>query len=270
MFQLLLCAAEVSLQQGNHSECLKHARLASGLSVHNSYLFFVHLLLCRAYAAENNIVSLSEEYRRCMELRTDSHIGWICLKFIESRYRLQNDSTILALNFEECSKDVKNSWNMWIAVYDLVQGLIAIGSGDFIGAEEFLMKACSAAGAICMEIARQQCDSKYISLAIRSLKKAKETSPTPLPIMSLLLAQAEASLGSIAKWMDNLRDEWFSWPPGMRPAELLFQMHLLFRQLKESSPSLEPSQSPLRWILQAIHTNPSCLRYWKFLPKNIE
>lgn len=65
-----------------------------------------------------------------------------------------------------------------------------------------------------MELARLQCDSKYISLAIRSLKKAKETSPTPLPIMSLLLAQADASLGSIAKWKDNLQDEWFSWPPG--------------------------------------------------------
>lgn len=280
MFHLLLCAAEVSLQQGNHSECLKHARLATGLSVHNSSLFFVHLLLCRAYAAENNIVSLTEEYRRCMELRTDSHIGWICLKFIESRYRLQNDSTILALNFEECSKDIKNSWNMWMAVFDLVQGLIAMWSGDFIGAEEFLMQACSAGGgescfflchgAICMELARQHCDSKYISLAIRSLKKAKETSSTPLPIMSLLLAQAEASLGSIPKWKDNLQDEWFSWPPETRPAELLFQMHLLFKQLKESSSSPDSCQNPLRWILQAIHTNPSCLRYWKFLQKNIE
>lgn len=66
-----------------------------------------------------------------------------------------------------------------------------------------------------MELARQKCESHYITRAMRSLKKAKDTSSNPLPIVSLLLAQAEASLGSKAKWLINLRDEWFSWPPGL-------------------------------------------------------
>lgn len=59
-----------------------------------------------------------------------------------------------------------------------------------------------------MELARQTCESQYISRAIRSLKKAKGNSRYPLPIVSMLLAQAEASVGSRARWEINLRDEW--------------------------------------------------------------
>lgn len=66
-----------------------------------------------------------------------------------------------------------------------------------------------------MELAKQQCDSQFLSLAIRSLKKAQTTSLIPLPIVSLLLAQAEGSFGSHAKWEKNLQLEWFSWPPGL-------------------------------------------------------
>ncbi|KAL0283123.1 UNVERIFIED_CONTAM: Tetratricopeptide repeat protein SKI3, partial [Sesamum radiatum] len=198
-FQLLLCAAELSL--------------------------FAHLLLCRAYATEDDIISISKEYRQCLELGTDFHIGWISLKFIESRYQLGDDSTILPLCFEDCCKDIKLSWNMWMALFNMVQGLIAIWFGDFVAAEESLTQASSLAdgescillchGAICMELARQKCESQYISRAVRSLMKAKNASVDPLPIISLLLAQAEASLGSKAKWEINLQNEWFSWPPEM-------------------------------------------------------
>lgn len=281
-FQLLLCAAETNLQQGNNSECLRLASKALGSSIPNNYRFFAHLLLCRTYAAENDVINMSKEYNRCLELKTDLHIGWICLKFIESRYRLQDDSNILSLSYEDCSKDIKLSWNIWMALFNMVQGLIAIWYGDFVAAEEFLAQACSLAdgesclflchGAICMELARQRCESQYVSYAVRSLKTAKDTCNN-LPIVSFLLAQAEGSLGSRAKWGINLRNEWFSWPPEMKPAELLFQMHLLSRQPKDGSmPSfsnVDNSENSLRWILRAIHTNPSCSRYWKFLLKEL-
>jgi len=94
-----------------------------------------------------------------------------------------------------------------------------------------------------------------------------------LPIVSLLLGQAEASIGSIAKWEKNLRLEWFSWPPERRPAELFFQMHLLSREAKDgygSFSSVEFCQGSRTWILRAIHLNPSCLRYWKALQKLME
>lgn len=70
-------------------------------------------------------------------------------------------------------------------------------------------------GIICVELARQQCDSQYLSLAIKSLMKAQEISLIPLPFVPTLLAQAEASRGSKAKWKKNLHLEWFSWPPGI-------------------------------------------------------
>lgn len=56
----------------------------------------------------------------------------------------------------------------------------------------------------------------------------------------------------------------------VRPAELFLQMHLLARHSKsgsESSSCVEPYQSQQRWVLRAIHLNPSCLRYWKVLQK---
>ncbi|KAK2988160.1 hypothetical protein RJ640_020642, partial [Escallonia rubra] len=281
--QVLLSASEISLQGGDLVGCVSHAKNASRLLLPDGYLFFAHLLLCRAYAAEENFVRLQEEYTRCMQLKTDYHIGWICLKFIESRYKLQTDANKLELSFEECSKELKYSWNTWMAVSKLVQALVAIWMKENLSAEDLLTQACSLAssesclflchGAICMELAREQCDSQFLLLAVRSLKKATETSLIPLPIVLLLLAQAEASLGSKAKWEKHLRLEWYSWSAEMRPAELFLQMHLLSRQLKDgsdSSPGVESCQSSLRWILRAIHMNPSCLRYWKVLQKFIE
>ncbi|KVI07563.1 Tetratricopeptide-like helical, partial [Cynara cardunculus var. scolymus] len=210
-FQLLLCASEISLQSGDHIGCINHAKNASKLSVLDGYLFFAHLLLCRAYAAENNRVLLREEYMRCLDLRTDYHIGLICLKYIECQYELQTDESIIELRFEECSKDIKYSRNAWMAILKFVQGLIAVWDGNFLGAEEFFAHAC----AICMELARQECNSDYLLLAVGSLKKARYISRAPLPILQLLLAQAEASLGYKAQWEQYLKFEWLSWPPGL-------------------------------------------------------
>lgn len=279
-FQLLLSASEIRLQSEDNIGCINHAKNASTLLLPDDYLFFSHLQLCRAYAAESDSLNIQKEYIRCLELKTDYHIGWICLKFIELRYNVQNDENILELSFKESSKERNYSWNMWMAVFNLVWGLISLWNEDFLSAEEFLTQACSLAGAesclflchgaTCMELARQLRDSKFLSLAVKSLAKAQEASVIPLPIVSALLAQAEGSLDSKEKWEKNLRLEWFSWPPEMRPAELFFQMHLLARQSKSmsiSSSNVEFCQSPERWILRAIHTNPSCIRYWKVLQK---
>lgn len=279
-FQLLLCASEISLHGGNKTGCIDHAKNASKLLLPDAYLFFSHLQLCRAYAVEGDIINLQKEYIRCLELKTDYHIGWICLKFVESQYHVQTDLNILDLCFKECSTERDYSWNMWMAIFNLVFGLISIWNQDFLSAEEFLAQACSLAGAesclflchgaTCMELARQSRGSQFLSLAVKSLTEAQKTSLIPLPVVSVLLAQAEGSLSSKEKWERNLRLEWFAWPPEMRPAELFFQMHLLARQSKSDpkSPSnVEFCQSPEKWVLRAIHTNPSCIRYWKVLQK---
>jgi superkiller protein 3 len=66
-----------------------------------------------------------------------------------------------------------------------------------------------------MEIAWRFAAPQYISRAAYSLRKAQQKSLASLPIVSMLLAQAEGSLGSKTKWEKNLRLEWLSWPPGM-------------------------------------------------------
>ncbi|KAF2310828.1 hypothetical protein GH714_017490 [Hevea brasiliensis] len=282
-FQLLLCLSEISLQCGNPINCIEHAKSAVSLCLPDNYRFFGHLLLCRAYAVEGNFVGLQEEYIRCLEVRTDYHIGWICLKIMESHYSIQTDSNISEQSFMQCSKKQKNSWNMWMAVFNLVLGLESMWNRDLLSAEEYLSQACLLAsadsclflchGAICMELARKFSSSQLLSFAIRSLTKASVNSVIPLPIISLLRAQAEGSLGSKQRWEENLRLEWYSWPPEMRPAELFFQMHLLASQSEarvDSSSNVEFCQSPQKWVLRSIHTNPSCLRYWKGLQKLME
>lgn len=143
-FQLLLCASEINLQRGNLIGCINHANNALKISVSDGYLFFAHLLLCRAYAAEHNRPRLLEEYTRCLNLKVDYHIGLICLKYIECWYGLDEaNGNIIELKFEECSKDIQYSWNVWMAILKLVQGLIAVSNRDFVAAEDLFAQACS-------------------------------------------------------------------------------------------------------------------------------
>lgn len=86
-----------------------------------------------------------------------------------------------------------------------------------------MVKVVILTGAVCMELARQQSGSQFLLRAAASLTKAQENAPVPLPIISALLAQAEASLGARTKWESNLRLEWFSWPPGLK-----FQNKIIF------------------------------------------
>lgn len=81
-FQLLLCASEISLQCGDHMSCITHAKKASQLVLPGDHRFFAHLLMCRLYTTKGDHLNLQKEYIKCLELRTDYHIGWICLKLI--------------------------------------------------------------------------------------------------------------------------------------------------------------------------------------------
>ncbi|KAF6160918.1 hypothetical protein GIB67_025453 [Kingdonia uniflora] len=279
-FHILLCASEICLQCGDPAGCIKHAVEASELSVPDGNLFFAHLSLCRAYAARDDVLKLQKEYRKCLQLKTDYPIGWICLKYLESRYKLQIDLNTIDMIFEGCLKENDISRNIWMSIFALVCGQSSMWNMDFLQAEEALSYACSLApadsclflchGAICMELVRKNRGLQFLSLAKRSLIKAQKTSPVPLPIVSALLAQTEASLGAKAKWGINLSHEWFSWPPEKRPAELYFQMYLREKAQKvgfDSSSIQESYDCSYKWILRAIHLNPSSSRYWKVLQK---
>lgn len=163
-FQLLLCASEVSLQCGNHMACITHAETASELLLPDDYLFFAHLLLCRVYAMKGDHPSFRKEYMLCLELKTDYHIGWICLKLMECRYELQIDSNATDLNFEECVKRSGKLCDMWMAAYNLVRGMVSFQKRDLFSAEEFMKHACSLAG---FESCLFLCHGKYLFWATR-------------------------------------------------------------------------------------------------------
>ncbi|KAG7024067.1 Tetratricopeptide repeat protein SKI3 [Cucurbita argyrosperma subsp. argyrosperma] len=276
-FQLLLCASEISLQGNDQIKCINYAKAASSISLPDNYLFYAHLLLCRAYAAENDSNNLRNEFIKCLDLKTDNYLGWVCLKFIASRYELHVESNSLELSFKKGAVESKDLQHMVIPMSGLVDGLISFWSQDFMAAEKYFAQACSSGhddgclllchGVTCMELAKQLCSPHFLRLAVNSLLKAQVISVVPIPMVSITLAQAEGSLGLKENWESGLRFEWFSWPPDMRPAELLFQMHLLAKQSKVGPDQLrvEFCQSPLRWVLRAIHVNPSCMRYWKVL-----
>jgi superkiller protein 3 len=126
--------------------CITDAKKASQLVLPDDYLFFAHLLLCRLYAMKDDHINFQKEYAKCLELRTDCHIGWICLKLMECQYELEIDSNAIDLNFEECIKRGGNSWNMWMASYNLVRGVNLLQKRDLVSAEEFVAQACSLAG----------------------------------------------------------------------------------------------------------------------------
>lgn len=66
-----------------------------------------------------------------------------------------------------------------------------------------------------MELVRQHNSGHFLSRAIKSLTKVHELSLIPLPYASILLAQAEGSLGSKERWDRILRLEWHNWSPGL-------------------------------------------------------
>lgn len=139
-FQLLLCASEISLQGGDQIKCINYAKAASSMSLPEIYLFYAHLLLCRAYAAENDSNNLRKEFMKCLNLKTDNYLGCVCLKFIASRYELHDESNILELSLKKWSAESKNLQHMVIPMF--VDGLISFRSQDFMAAEKYFAQAC--------------------------------------------------------------------------------------------------------------------------------
>ncbi|KAM0878424.1 hypothetical protein ACQ4PT_034890 [Festuca glaucescens] len=224
-----------------------------------------------------------KQYMKCLQNRTNTEIGWVMLKQLESRCSLNPGSDEIEINLKECIERKGSNPSKWVSLFNLACAQSSMRAEDFAIAEKALAQACAEKdadscvlflnGAMNMEMARRYAAPQFITLAASSLRKAQQKSQATVPVVSLLLAQADGSLGSKAKWEKNLRLEWFSWPPELRPAELYFQMHLLASQStavgapqqKQQFLLPETMQSPGAWLLRAIHQNPSCSRYWKAL-----
>ncbi|CAL4923688.1 unnamed protein product [Urochloa decumbens] len=280
VFLLLLLSSEICLQSLDYENCIAQAKEALRMTASSCVdTFFAHLQLCRAYAVQGDLLNSRNEYMNCLKNHSNTEMGWVMLKHLESACSLEVSSDELDINLRECIKRNGSDPSKWVSLFNLVCAQCFIGDENFASAEKALAQACAEGdpdscilflnGATCMEITRRFAAPQFISRASSSLKKAQQKSHASLPLVSLLLAQAEGSLGSKTKWEKNLRLEWFSWPPELRPAEVYFQMHLLARQsaaaASQQNQLVETIQNPESWLLRAIHLNPSCSRYWKAL-----
>uniref|UniRef100_A0A0E0IW20 Protein kinase domain-containing protein n=1 Tax=Oryza nivara TaxID=4536 RepID=A0A0E0IW20_ORYNI len=278
-YLLLLVASEVSLQSGDHGNCIAQATEALGVTSSSVDSFFAHLQLCRAYVMQGNLLNSRSEYMKCLQNRTDTEIGWVILKQLASICSLEGTPDEIEIHLRGCVERKGSNASKWMSLFYLACAQCSVWNEDFASAEKAIAQACAEGdpdscvlflnGAICMDIAWRFAAPQFIARAASSLRKAQQKSLASLPIVSLLLAQAEGSLGSKAKWEKNLRLEWFSWPPELRPAELYFQMHLLATQssaaTSQQNQLVETMQTPEKWLLRAIHLNPSCSRYWTAL-----
>ncbi|XP_035819938.1 tetratricopeptide repeat protein SKI3 isoform X3 [Zea mays] len=284
VFLLLLLSSEVCLQSLDYENCITEAKEALKLTPSSRVdTFFANLQLCRAYVVHGDLLNSRNEYMKCLRNHTNTEIGWVMLKQLESACSLEGFSDEIDIKLHECVKRNGSDSSKWTSLFNLACAQCFLWGGNFESAEKALAQACSQVdpdscilflnGATCMEIARRFVAPQFISRAASSLRKAQQKSHASLPLVSLLLAQAEGSLGSKTKWERNLRLEWFSWPPELRPAEVYFQMHLLSRQssaaVSQQNQLVETIQSPELWLLRAIHLNPSCPRYWKALLQQI-
>ncbi|PUZ40261.1 hypothetical protein GQ55_9G410100 [Panicum hallii var. hallii] len=280
VFLLLLLSSEICLQSLDYENCIAQAIEALRRTASRCVdTFFAHFQLCRAYAVKGDLLNSRNEYMNCLKKHANTEMGWVMLKHLESACSLETCSDEIYKNLRECIERNGSDLSKWTSLFNLVSAQCFIGDENFASAEEALAQACAEGdpdscilflnGATCMEIARRFAAPQFISRAAPSLRKAQQKSHASLPLVSLLLAQAEGSLGSKTKWEKNLRLEWFSWLPELRPAEVYFQMHLLARQsaaaASQQNQLVETMQSPESWLLRAIHLNPSCSRYWKAL-----
>ncbi|VAH17868.1 unnamed protein product [Triticum turgidum subsp. durum] len=282
-YLLLLLSSEVSLQSDDYENGIAQVTDALRVAPPSVDTFFAHLQLCRAYVVQGDLSNSRKEYMKCLQNRTNTEVGWVMLKQLESLCSVNRGSDEIEINLKECIERNGSNPSKWPSLFNLACAQCFMRDEDFASAEKALAQACAEKdadscilflnGAMHMEIARRYAAPQYITRAASSLRKAQQKSQAAVPIISLLLAQAEGSLGSKAKWEKNLRLEWFSWPPELRPAELYFQMHLLASQStavatgpqQKKVQLLETMQSPGAWLLRAIHQNPSCSRYWKAL-----
>ncbi|GAB4862129.1 hypothetical protein Ancab_037404 [Ancistrocladus abbreviatus] len=125
-----------------NSTSIKHINFINGLLETILRLTFWHTL-CRVHAAADNYINLKGEYMRCLNLQTYYPVGWMCLNFIESQYDLLDEVNSFYEGFRGSVNGSEGSQNMWMAMYNLLLGLISAWAQDLVHAEELTGKACS-------------------------------------------------------------------------------------------------------------------------------
>ncbi|GAB4862115.1 hypothetical protein Ancab_037390 [Ancistrocladus abbreviatus] len=196
---------------------------------------------------EDNYINLKGEYMRCLNLQTYYPVGWMCLKFIESQYDLLDEVNSFYEGFRGCVNGSEGSQNMWMAVYNLLLGLISAWAQDLVHAEELTGKACSLVAWLVQRAAS--------SHATKEAWVLRRSGRRTFIWKALLGHQMEASTLEPTTLCHRCVDYL-----GVRAWSDV-------QSTNGSQPSsgIDGNEILQRWILKAIHLNPNCSRYWKTL-----
>ncbi|CAA6670941.1 unnamed protein product [Spirodela intermedia] len=274
------CFSPSAYKTGDHRGCIGPSHRGVELPVSCDGLS-LPTCSCAVHMQPSTICRTSGEVPEVLAAGNRHEIGWILLKHLESRHRLRSSDEDGGIDVTS-QRVLKGTSSLGRCgpAFDLVCAQSFVWDEDFLLAEQTLARACSLmsaeslplllsrerspSAALCMELARRQAGPRFLSLAIRSLTRAQETSAAPLPVVSALLAQAVGSSAAKEKWAKNLQSDGF---PGQqrRPPEVVLPDALL-----PEVHDAEPSRSRGSWVLRSIHMNPYSQRYWKALRKLME
>jgi superkiller protein 3 len=143
---LLLCVSEVSFQLGDYPSSVKYAIDALHLPEVSVDTFFVHLQLCRLYGFQGKVTELKTEFNNCLLKGTASELGWVMLKYVESRFKLENTSDVIVSRIRECTEGNGSQSNVWAAMFYLACAQCFVWEEDFVSAELALGQACVEVG----------------------------------------------------------------------------------------------------------------------------
>jgi superkiller protein 3 len=142
-YLLLLLSSEISLQSDDHENCVTQATDALRVTCPSVDAFFAHLQLCRAYATQGDLSNSRKEYMKCLQNRTNTEIGWVMLKQLESLCSLNPGSDEIEINLKECIERKGSNPSKWASLFNLACAQSSMRAEDFASAEKALAQACA-------------------------------------------------------------------------------------------------------------------------------
>lgn len=144
VFLLLLLSSEVCLQSLDYENCITEAKEALKLTPSSRVdTFFANLQLCRAYVVHGDLLNSRNEYMKCLRNHTNTEIGWVMLKQLESACSLEGFSDEIDIKLHECVKRNGSDSSKWTSLFNLACAQCFLWGGNFESAEKALAQACS-------------------------------------------------------------------------------------------------------------------------------
>lgn len=144
VFLLHLLSSEICLQSLDYENCIAQAKEALRMTASSCVdTFFAHLQLCRAYTVQGDLSNSRNEYMNCLKSPTNTEMGWVMLKHLESACSLEASSDEIDMNLHECIRRNGSDPSKWVSLFNLACAQCFIGDENFASAEKALAQACA-------------------------------------------------------------------------------------------------------------------------------